>query len=1132
MREQLTEAKDLYEELRATLALPSVREAYRVYSRVLRIAVDQKTDFDTLHLGSLYAKLDYLTREYHLASAEAHRIHDTRVRLRTLLRLTDEELELCRMVDLSAICQLIARLYEAPIPSDMVALLPTQQRPAKDSTVVAEYMRLYVSRYDDVFVYGTCPELPDTDEVCACYNYTGGYGNGDNRYLKPFLHKGVQLNLIRPSLFNGVYYPELYVLDPDYLVDITTVTTCFEEYAHDARLALLLRLKASDDTEATMLGNLAGQLLDDEVHTGENDRTYVESYADFVRANAFKMLTVRPASLYEDGQNQQDNIHKALHEGLQRRIGRYDPSQVILEPSFVSEMLGLQGRMDFLQLDYGVLIEQKSGKGQWYMGMRDDMPPREQLKHRVQVLLYQAILHYNHRMANRDMQLLLLYSKYEQGLIGVAPAPQLLYEAMKIRNEIAGLEAMACRGGMAKLLSLKPSDLKLLDVNENFWKSYKEPELAAILDPVQKASPLERAYVLRFMTFLANEHTLSKVGNRKKESSGFAAKWNDTLDEKYQTGNIYDQLTLLSPGIDHEGMVTDLTLAFAVDRASEMSNFREGDIVMAYRYPDGQDPDVRSTIVIRGTVAEITTSTLHIVLRAPQSDKRVFYHPLPDGKSWHWAVEHDFFESSYKSQYSGMHAFLKAPRERRELLLLQRHPRVDPSQRLKGSYGSFDELSLRVRQAKDFFLIIGPPGTGKTSYGMLNTVREQLLDEGSQVLVTSFTNRAVDEVCAKLMAEGVDFVRLGNPLSCAAEFRDHVLSNRLAHATSLNDMRQVLDQVRVVVGTTTSLSGSLALFRLKTFDLAIIDEASQILEPQLVGLLSACGSDGEVAIRKFVMIGDHKQLPAVVQQSEELSRVDDPLLRTVGLTDCRLSMFERLLSRYRDDPSVVYMLTHQGRMHRDIADWPNQRFYGGRLHVVPLPHQEARLQKSTEADPDALVHACFGTRIAFVDVPTVEPVIADKVNRAEAEMIGRMVVEIYRHEQERGETFDALQTVGVIVPYRNQIAAVRSAIEARGKMQGMDETCLDVLRNITIDTVERYQGSQRDYIIYGFTVQRPYQLNFLTNNTFDEDGVTIDRKLNVAMTRARKHLVMLGSASLLKRVPLFADLIDYVQNKE
>ena len=81
---------------------------------------------------------------------------------------------------------------------------------------------------------------------------------------------------------------------------------------------------------------------------------------------------------------------------------------------------------------------------------------------------------------------------------------------------------------------------------------------------------------------------------------------------------------------------------------------------------------------------------------------------------------------------------------------------------------------------------------------------------------------------------------------------------------------------------------------------------------------------------------------------------------------------------------------------------------------------------------------------------------------------------------------------------------------------------------MTIDTVERYQGSERKIIIYGFTVLSVHQLNFLTSSTMEENGALIDRKLNVVMTRAREHLVMVGHAALLRQVPLFAELLDYL----
>ena len=117
-------------------------------------------------------------------------------------------------------------------------------------------------------------------------------------------------------------------------------------------------------------------------------------------------------------------------------------------------------------------------------------------------------------------------------------------------------------------------------------------------------------------------------------------------------------------------------------------------------------------------------------------------------------------------------------------------------------------------------------------------------------------------------------------------------------------------------------------------------------------------------------------------------------------------------------------------------------------------------------------------------------------------------------------SFDANETLGVIVPYRNQIAAVRTALAKYD---------IPELMNIGIDTVERYQGSQRKVVIYGFTIQQRHQLNFLCSHTLQEGDALIDRKLNVAMTRAMEHLVLVGNAPLLSESPVFHRLIEYVR---
>ena len=121
-----------------------------------------------------------------------------------------------------------------------------------------------------------------------------------------------------------------------------------------------------------------------------------------------------------------------------------------------------------------------------------------------------------------------------------------------------------------------------------------------------------------------------------------------------------------------------------------------------------------------------------------------------------------------------------------------------------------------------------------------------------------------------------------------------------------------------------------------------------------------------------------------------------------------------------------------------------------------------------------------------------------------------------------------LHQIGIIVPYRNQISAVRNALSSAFTK---NSSLFTLHSSLTIDTVERFQGSQRKVVIYGFTVQRPYQLDFLTDNCFVEDGTVIDRKLNVAMTRAMKRLYLVGNKALLSTNHLFAKMIEFCQDQ-
>ena len=369
----------------------------------------------------------------------------------------------------------------------------------------------------------------------------------------------------------------------------------------------------------------------------------------------------------------------------------------------------------------------------------------------------------------------------------------------------------------------------------------------------------------------------------------------------------------------------------------------------------------------------------------------------------------------------------------------------------------------------------------------------------------------------------LDYIRIGNEFSCDPKYSDHLLKEVLDDNATLNSIKSTIADARIVVATTSTMNSNAALFNIKHFDLAIIDEASQILEPNIIGLLTVRHAERR-AIERFILIGDHKQLPAVVQQQDTLEAEEtNNSLKDIHLLSCANSLFERLIltERAAGRTDFIGTLHKQGRMHPDIADFANRKFYAReQLECVPLAHQLEQTLAYNEASEDETDDVLKAHRMIFIpSKPCRQLNISEKVNTEEARIITDLLRRLYR---QLGKNFDPQKSVGVIVPYRNQIAMIRKEIEKLG---------IPELEEISIDTVERYQGSQRDIILYSFTIQSRYQLDFLTANTFYEDGQPIDRKLNVAITRARKQLILTGNEQTLRHNQLFAELIDYIKEK-
>ena len=725
----------------------------------------------------------------------------------------------------------------------------------------------------------------------------------------------------------------------------------------------------------------------------------------------------------------------------------------------------------------------------------------------------------------------------------VAYYQKLFKEAIEYRNQLVAASFEIAKEGFEHALNeFTPDVLNVADTQDFFYNKYLKPQIEAITTPLHNLTPLEEAYFCRMMTFVLREQMISKVGAQEGTNTSSSDLWTMPLAEKKDAGNIYTDLHIIRKEQSSAGSGYDTITLSVPDQGKDfLPNFRIGDMVYLYTYKLKEEPDVRKAILYKGVLQEIHSDEIVVHLTDGQQNADIFEMNLP------YAIEHGTSDASTGGSIRNLHQFICAPKEKRDLLLGQRAPQRDASLTLTRHYDDvLDEIILRAKQAQDYFLLVGPPGTGKTSRALKFMVEDALNDgtgmptaesiasggktaqqPASSILLMSYTNRAVDEICEMLVDSGIPFLRLGSEYSCDERFRPYLIEKAISDCPKLEAIKQYIIGTRVIVGTTSMMTSKPFIFSLKHFKLAIIDESSQILEPNLIGLLSA--------VDKFILIGDYKQLPAVVQQSEQDSGIptindsqkggiiDMSILQDICLTNCRNSLFERLIhwEDHEERSEFIGILRRQGRMHPEIAEFPNRMFYRReKLEPVPCPHQLETELSYTLPSEDALDDLLKEHRMIFLPSKFCkEPNVSDKINANEAAIVVDLLRRIHRFY---GERFDAKKTVGVIVPYRNQIAMVRKGIEKLG---------IPELEKISIDTVERYQGSQRDVIIYSFTIQNIWQLDFLAGNSFVEDGAIIDRKLNVAITRARKQMIMTGNPEILRNNQIFSELMNYVKEK-
>ncbi|PLW11381.1 hypothetical protein PCANC_21857 [Puccinia coronata f. sp. avenae] len=439
----------------------------------------------------------------------------------------------------------------------------------------------------------------------------------------------------------------------------------------------------------------------------------------------------------------------------------------------------------------------------------------------------------------------------------------------------------------------------------------------------------------------------------------------------------------------------------------------------------------------------------------------------------------------------------------RELVVDLRKPSFNPSHLEKmltenNRAGHLNEEQVnvltKVLAAEDYALVLGMPGTGKTT--TIAELIKTLISMGKTVLLTSYTHSAVDNILSKLVDSKIDMLRLGNVDKVASALRRFTLQESDA-PQSMEALEKKLMSPRLVA--TTSLSINHPLFNRRSFDYCIVDEASQVTLPTCLGPLRYANI--------FVLVGDHYQLPPLVK---------NPKAKAGGL---ETSLFKLLTEAH---PVAVASLAMQYRMNDDIMSLSNALIYEGRLRSADPSISNLGLEIPlgivTDAfhaqDPPAgCLESCW---IADIMQPTRSVVFAntDLLHGKESKMGNQL--------QNEAEAHLALQLVnalvqrgvpaseiGIIAPYRQQIKLLSSLSQAHPELE--------------ILTADKSQGRDKACII----------MSMVRNNAEEEVGELLRdwRRINVCLTRAKRKLVLLGSKQTLRHSHVLGQFFDFISTR-
>ena len=918
---------------------------------------------------------------------------------------------------------------------------------------------------------------------------------------KKYLPLPLAVNLIESEISaEGDYYPRAFVINPDFLVDVTSVSECFKENGSFSMIYLLNKFRDNKQKIPVLLGNMVN-LIFEEIFYGENVQL-----AD-VKQKIFQRFGLALSLLTDAEMKEVWNTLGRHFTTLQKVVvGDFPASGIhretaFLEASFYSRKFGIQGRLDLFDFDEKnksfAIVELKSGSP-WKPNVYGISA-----SHFAQTQIYELLIRSVYDSSIHHVKNYILYSKEENQPMRFAPAIKPHHwEIMKVRNEIVIFE---------QLLSDTDKDAALLEhINTKkitFATGFLAGQVATFEQYYKALSSLEKKYFHSNLAFISREYSVAKVGEHGVENGrGHASLWLDTDDEKYERFSLIKGLKIA----ENRSFKPDPKIRFTFEQGKNIANFRKGDIVIIYPATRDFRP-VLHTQLLKCTITEILSGQIEVKLRNKQKNQTIF-----EGNTT-WNMEEDLIDSSFNKWYESAYSFIKAPSAYRDLFLGIKPPKMIPAANYIADPALTEEQNSVVQKAlssRDFFLIWGPPGTGKTNV-VLKKLTEQLAkDPTENILLLAYTNRAVDEICQSVLEIGhlnkSDIIRIGSRVATNETLQVFLLDSKIEKLETRQELRELIQSAKIIIGTVSSILGKPEIFQLKKFSTVIVDEASQILEPMLCGLLEP--------FSRRILIGDHRQLPAIVRQKEYFTRVDDELV-AAGILNLSYSLFDRMIHQYKSKNWFHAMgtLTQQGRMHEELQSFVNNLFYEKKLR--PLEGMP-RLFKNGHLLITHDKHTVFKHRNVFLHVEESGKLFS-KVNPAESKTCIHVIKLLTGIFSENKLSFTN-DTIGIITPFRAQIARIQEDMR-----QNMSPSLAD---KITVDTVERYQGGARDIILFSLCVHNTGQLKKITSE--DKDG--IDRKLNVTLTRAREQIIMIGNIHILSANTLYKKWIDdaYVLNAE